>query len=288
VPFGDWRVVSRAESSDLKSPAYILGRSEQELGRLARQSKLIDPITRRFFEAAGLGEGMRVLDIGSGAGHVTAIAAEIVGPSGEVVGVDRSSDALDSARALMETKKLRNVTFVGGDASAMSFEKSFDAVVGRYVLQFQTEPASMIRALLGHVRPGGIVVFHELDWTGARSTPKVPLYDQSCRWILETIQRNGVEGHMGTKLHAAYLAAGLPPPALALESILGNGEDEERIRLVTDVIGTLQESIVAAGFATAAEIDLATLPQRIAAQALGTRSVLVCRSEIGAWSRVPA
>lgn len=266
---------------------YILGHSEQELGRLARQAKLIDPITRRFFEAAGLRSGMRVLDIGTGAGHVAAIAAELVGSSGHVVGVDRSAAALNSARALMEARKLRNVSFLEGDPSEMTLDRPFDAVVGRYVLQFQRDPTAMLRALVRHVRPGGIVVFHELDWSSARSTPKVPLYDESFRWIAETVRQNGVDANMGLKLHAAYLAAGLPAPELALEAIVGGGEDEDRIRLVTEAVVTIRDKIVAGGIATEAEMALDTLPQRIAVEAKANGAVLVCRSEIGAWSRVP-
>jgi len=287
VPRRNRRVVVRAGESNVTSADYILGHSEQELGRLARQAKLIDPITRRFFEAAGLRPGIRVLDIGTGAGHVAAMAAELVGSSGHVVGVDRSPRALSSARALMESRKLPNVSFLEGDPSEMTFDRAFDAVVGRYVLQFQPDPTAMVRALVRQVRPGGIVVFHELDWSSARSSPRVPLYDESFRWIAETVRQNGVEVNMGMKLHAAYLAAGLPAPELAMEAIIGGGENEDRIRLVTEAVGTIRDKAVAAGVATEAEMELDTLPERIAVQAKASGAVLVCRSEIGAWSRVP-
>jgi SAM-dependent methyltransferase len=248
----------------------------------------VDPITRRFFEAAGIGPGMRVLDVGSGAGHVAILAARLVGPSGQVIGVDRAPAALETARARTEALNLRNVSFLEGELTEVRFDQPFDAVLGRYVLMFQPDPVATLRALARHVRPNGIVVFHEPDWDGARSNPKVQPYDDSFRWILEAIEKNAVDGHMGAKLHATFLAAGLPAPSLGLEALIGGGEDEERIRFVTEIVGTLHESIVAAGVATAAEIDLATLPKRIASQAIASRAVLVCRSEIGAWSRVPA
>src|SRR5262249_9267562 len=182
--------------------------------------------------------------------------------------------------------KLRNVSFVEGDLSDLQFDETFDAALGRYILMFQPDPVAALRALVRHVRPNGIAVFHEPDWDGSRSSPRVPPYDDSCRWILETIEKNGVDGHMGAKLHATFMAAGLPAPSLGLEALMGGGEDDERIRFVTEIVGTLHESIVAAGVATAVEIDLETLPQRIAAQAIAKGAILVCRSEIGAWSRV--
>jgi len=269
-----------------RTPAYILGHSEDELGRLARQAKLVDPMTRRFFEAAGIAPGMRVLDVGSGAGDVAILAADLVGPSGQVVGVDRSARALETARSRAKALNLP-VSFLEGELTDLAFDEPFDAVLGRYVLMFQPDPAATLRALVKHLRPEGIVVFHEIDWDGARSNPRVGPYDDSCRWILETIEKNGVHGRMGAMLPSTFVAAGLPAPSLALESLTGGGEDEERIRFVTEVVGTLHESIVRAGIATAEEMDLATLPERIAADALAKRAILVCRSEIGAWSRVP-
>jgi ubiquinone/menaquinone biosynthesis C-methylase UbiE len=77
---------------------YVLGHSDQELNRLTVQARLIEPITRRFFEEAGIGAGMTVLDVGSGAGDVSFLVADMVGPGGKVVGVDRASGAIDNAR----------------------------------------------------------------------------------------------------------------------------------------------------------------------------------------------
>ena len=59
---------------------YLLGWSEQEVTRLIWQGELFRPFTRRLLEEAGLKPGMRVLDLGSGAGDVAMLAAELVGP----------------------------------------------------------------------------------------------------------------------------------------------------------------------------------------------------------------
>lgn len=85
---------------------------------------------------------MRVLDVGSAAGDVAFLAASLVADSGEVVGVDRVPAALDLARARATARSLRNVSFREGDPGEMAFDRRFDAVIGRYVLQFQQDPAT--------------------------------------------------------------------------------------------------------------------------------------------------
>ncbi|MGH3087411.1 MAG: methyltransferase domain-containing protein, partial [Rubrobacteraceae bacterium] len=70
------------------APEYVMGRSAEETARLQKQSLLYDPSTRRLFEEAGISAGMKVLDVGCGAGDVALLAADLVGPDGVVVGVD--------------------------------------------------------------------------------------------------------------------------------------------------------------------------------------------------------
>lgn len=268
-------------------PGYVMGHSEEELERLGRQALLIDPMTRRFLEQAGIRPGMRVLDVGSGAGHVALLAADLVGPTGQVVGTDRSAVALKTARAETEKRGLRHVSYVEGDPASMTFDAPFDAAIGRYILMFQPDPAAMLAAVVKHLKPHGIVVFHEPDWAGVRTFPPVPLYEDACRWIFEAAERNGADCRMGIKLHGTFVAAGLPAPSLALESLIGGGEDTERIRFIAEIVGTLHESIVGGGVATEEEIDLGSLALRIAAQAKASAAVMASRSEIGAWCRLP-
>jgi SAM-dependent methyltransferase len=72
---------------------YALGYSNSEFKRLELQASLIRDLTENVLRRAGIVPGMRVLDVGCGVGDVSLLAAEIVGPSGFVLGVDRSADA---------------------------------------------------------------------------------------------------------------------------------------------------------------------------------------------------
>src|SRR5262245_51899189 len=97
--------------STSKSVPYILVHSDREIRRLKHQADTVDPITRRIFLFAGIGPGMRVLDIGCGAGDVSMLLADLVGESGEVVGVDRVPAALAAAESKAAERGLRNVSF---------------------------------------------------------------------------------------------------------------------------------------------------------------------------------
>ena len=63
----------------MENPLYALGHSDGELERLSVQSRFVEPITRQFLQEAGISTGMRVLDVGSGAGDVAFLAADLVG-----------------------------------------------------------------------------------------------------------------------------------------------------------------------------------------------------------------
>jgi len=162
-------------AEDSRGPApgdgYVLGHRPDELRRLASQSRVIDPITRRFLIAAGMEPGMRVLDVGSGTGDVAFLAADLVGKAGSVTGVDRSADAVATASAAATARGLANVEFALGDLNELALTGRFDAIIGRYVLQWLPHPSETLAALVRHARPGAVVAFHELDWSGAASHP---------------------------------------------------------------------------------------------------------------------
>ena len=194
----------------MTNPAYVLGHSEFELGRLARQERLIGHVTREYFQSAGISPGMRVLDVGSGTGSVAFLAAELVGRSGQVVGTDLAPTAVAAASEGAGARGLKQVSFRQGNPAAMTFEQPFDAVVGRYVLLFQADPAEMLRQLAKLLRPAGVMAFHEPDWSFVGSDPPAPAYDRCTKWTVETFDRVGTSTNMGAKLHRASSGAGLP------------------------------------------------------------------------------
>src|SRR5207237_10383091 len=88
---------------------YLLGTHEEELARLGLQHRVWRPTALDCWQRAGITVGKRILDVGAGPGYAAIDLAEIVGPNGEVVALERSHKFV---AALKETCRLRSITNV--------------------------------------------------------------------------------------------------------------------------------------------------------------------------------
>lgn len=270
--------------------AYAMGVSEAEAERLTRQSGFYALFTRRMFQEAGLGPGMRVLDVGTGAGDVALMAAEIVGPSGRVVGVDRNPEILEMARARALRAGLTNATFVEGDAGALTEpDGGFDAAVGRLVLMHQPEPARTLRSVVAKVRGGGVVAFQEYNVTTRSMVafPPTPLWENALGWIATALERAGVETEMGFKLRATFLGAGLPEPKTELNAPVGGGPRWGGYEFAAETVRTLMPLVERFGIATAEEVDIGTLAERLREEMVGSGGVGKPPEMVSAWAPKP-
>jgi ubiquinone/menaquinone biosynthesis C-methylase UbiE len=123
---------------------YSLGHSDAELRRLMWQAEVLRPHTERLLRMAKIRPGMRVLDVGCGTGDVAMLAARLVGRSGSVTGIDRSQRPLATAARRCESARLPWVQFHHAALEKFSGHAPFDAVIGRYVVIHQTDPASFL------------------------------------------------------------------------------------------------------------------------------------------------
>jgi SAM-dependent methyltransferase len=267
---------------------YLFGHSAAETERLRLQAQMFAPSTRRFLEHAGIGPGMRMLDVGTGAGDVALLAAELVGEDGSVLGIDTNGELLDLARERAATAGFGNVSFVTGDASSIELEADFDAVVGRCVLFFVPDRAALLRRLAGHVRGGGVVGFQEpANATLApMALPPSELLEQMWGWILETYRRAGMDLYAGLRLHSIFLEAGLPAPEMHLDAAAGGGPDWPGTRYMAGLIRTILPLITKLGVASEEEVQIDTLAERLQAE-LGREGAAVTWGFISAWARLP-
>src|SRR5690349_12440683 len=132
----------------MSGSVYIPGHEKHELERLIRQSQFLGELSEHLLRKAGLAAGMSVLDVGCGVGDLSMLAARLVGPTGRVVGVDRSPDAIALASARAADAKLSNVRFMIGEAGSCTIDEPVDAVIGRLVMMYFPDPVAVLRHLM--------------------------------------------------------------------------------------------------------------------------------------------
>jgi SAM-dependent methyltransferase len=231
---------------------------------------------------------MKVLDVGSGAGDVALLLADLVGPRGSVVGVEMNQAILETARERVSAVGWTNVTFLDGDVTSIVLDDGFDAVVGRWILMYLPDPVAVLRGLVGRLRSGGIVAFQENDFTYPPTTfPPAPLHQQIMRWTTPPPGAGGPDQQMGSKLRQTYLDAGLPGPELRLDAPVGGGEDWPGYTYVADTVRSLLPMLEQMGVAKAEDVDVETLADRLRAEALEQHGVQMLPIVIGAWARKP-
>lgn len=265
---------------------YVLGSAEAELRRLDLQAASIDGATRAMLSATGIGEGMRVLDLGTGLGHVSAILSGMVGPSGEVVGLDRSPDVLAAAASRIAAAGLQNVRFEQGDVTAWRDDRPFDAVVGRLALFHMPDPVAVVRHHLAAIRPGGIMSMIDFDVGGARTDPPVDLAMVTLDRVLAAFHHAGAHPTIGTRLGRVLETAGVAGvTTFGIQGYMAP-DDPMGPQLLAGVAGTLGSVIVEAGIATEQELGLDTLEQRLSEAIRAADATFLPPTVVGAWGSV--
>jgi ubiquinone/menaquinone biosynthesis C-methylase UbiE len=264
---------------------YALGRTQQEYARLARQSALVEPMTRRTFTDAGIAPGMRVLDLGSGAGDVCMLLAEMVGPSGSVIGLDLDPSAIAHASERVSAAGLRHVSFANCEVSRFAPENPIDAIVGRFVLMYQADPAATLSTLAKHLRPGGVVAFLEPWFMPVPPSETVLGRVGSC--ILETFRRTGAHLDLGPRLHRVFTAAGLPLPRMRFEMLMDGAPDSPLFQYYADTYASLLPKAIEHGVPTAEHLcSIDEIPQRIAAEVKALGYAAFAAPLVSAWSKI--
>ena len=141
---------------------YVLGTHDQELERLGVQHRAWRPVVLECWKNAGITTGSSVLDVGAGPGYATVDLAQIVGPNGRVVAVERSNNFVNAIKSTVRTRSLSNVDvreldLMSDDLPAGPYDFSWC----RWVLCFVSNPELLVKKIASVVRTGGHAIFHE-------------------------------------------------------------------------------------------------------------------------------
>jgi ubiquinone/menaquinone biosynthesis C-methylase UbiE len=261
------------------------GFDREKVERLDHRASMLAPVTRLILQQAGIEPGMRVLDLGTGTGAVAHLAAELVGPTGRVVGLDRAPNALAAAEQRRRADGLTNVSFVQGDVDSWRHDSEFDAVIARLILFHLRDPAAALAHHARSLRPGARVIAMDLDASAARSVPATPSVAEAVDWILRGFQEIGANPTMGARLGSLLEAAGLRDPAVLGFTTYHPSRDANGPLLLAGIVRSLLPAIERHG-TTVAGIDADSLPRRIAEELATANAVLVPPTLVAAWATV--
>ncbi|MGH2921389.1 MAG: methyltransferase domain-containing protein [Gaiellaceae bacterium] len=139
----------RAWATDLDYPAELLERIPDSA--VESFAGVANP-----FSLGALYRGERVLDVGSGAGTDSLVAAQMVGPEGHVTGIDMTPEMLSKARRAAAEMELDNVDFLDAEAEQLPFpDKSFDVVLSNGVIDLIPDKDAVFSEFFRVLRPGG-------------------------------------------------------------------------------------------------------------------------------------
>ena len=261
------------------------GFGDDEIARLELMGKVDAPATRMIFAEAGIRPGIRVLDLGCGAGDATFVAAGLVGPDGSVVGIDHSPEALARARVRAAQRGLAQAQFIEGDIHDPAPGGPYDAVVEKAVLWSVPDPAEVLRRQATVLRPGGLVVAIEGDASTARWLPETALGTQQVSWSVEAFARAGIPPvTFGQRLWAVVDEAGLRPLGMiGIQQHFGPG-DEDYLAYQVQTRRVMEPLWVGTGVATAEEIGVETFEQRVRDEWERTRVVIAQPTLLSVWA----
>jgi SAM-dependent methyltransferase len=194
---------SRLQTTVTRDNEYVLGAHDEEVERLGLQHDLWRPYVEPLWKAAGVAAGETVLDVACGPGFAALDLAEIVGPTGRVVAVDRSERFLGVLKQEAARRGLRQV-----EAHLMDLNgplgwpvSNVDVIWDRWGLAFVERPRETLASLKALLRPGGRLIFHEYEaYEMWQLTPKSARFDAFVASVIRAWRDAGGEPNIAGRM----------------------------------------------------------------------------------------
>ncbi|MBV8903919.1 MAG: methyltransferase domain-containing protein [Acidobacteriia bacterium] len=181
---------------------YVLGTHDQEIARLGVQHCAWRTRALAAWERAGIGPSQTILDVGCGPGYASLDLAEIAGPSGHVVAIDKSERFLYVLASRGMQRDLHNIMTQRVDLEAGEFAQIHaDHIWCRWVLCFLKNARDVVAQMAAALKPGGSMILHEyFDYATWRAAPSCPELDEYVRAVMDSWHANGGEPDISVQL----------------------------------------------------------------------------------------
>jgi ubiquinone/menaquinone biosynthesis C-methylase UbiE len=231
---------------------YVLATGDAGADRLRLLQRVMEPGTSRALHAAGLGPGMKAVDIGCGIGMVTRQIANIVGPKGRVTGIDASAEQIDVARR--ECRDFDRVGFMVASAYETTLPReTYDLAYCRFVLCHLERPLDALKEMLSLLRPGGVLLCEDQEASTLASVPPTLAYANAARKTVELALKRGVDMDLGVRLPGLLRALPLADVQVSIwQAAYFRGEEK---RFYEHTLAEAAPLIVASGVTTQEEVE---------------------------------
>ena len=181
---------------------YVLGTHDGEIVRLGLQHHAWRPRVLTAWELAGICPHQTILDVGCGPGYASLDLAEIVGPAGSVMAIDKSERCLNALASKSVERGLHNVTTQRVDLEIAEFPRiRADRIWCRWVLCFVKNPREVLAKMAAALKPGGSMILHEyFDYATWRAVPLCPELDEYVRAVMLSWRAGGGEPDISLQL----------------------------------------------------------------------------------------
>lgn len=252
--------------------------------RLRILARVMSATTRPLFDRLGIGAGLKCLDVGCGGGDVTLELARRVGPAGTVVGVDIDETKLQLARQEAAEQGISNVEFRLLDIRAQDAGSEFDVAYARFLLTHLADPSSAVAAFRRHLRPGGLVVVEDIDFSGSFTYPESSAFRRYHELYCTVVRHRGGDPNIGPRLPILLADSGFADVDLAVVQPVGTRGEVKLINPIT--MENIAPAVVSDGLASQQETE--AIVRELHEFANNPRTVVGLPRIVQAWGRRPA
>ncbi len=265
----------------MQSNQYVIRGGVDGRERLRILARVMQPTTQSLFERVGMRPGMACLDAGCGGGDVTLELARLAGSTGHAVGIDIDEIKLELARQEATASRIGNVSFHQTEIGAAQFEPEFDIIYARFLLTHLPNPAAVIAKMQSWLKPGGMLVIEDIDFTGHFCHPESAAFRRYVELYTSAVKRRGGDPHIGPRIPPLLVEAGFA--GVQMHVVHPAGIDGE-VKLINPLtMENIAEAVIADGLASPAEV--AEIVAELYEFARNPRTVASVSRVVQSWGR---